>query len=162
MVLLRAAASGLESTVAEGVEVDFDLSFVVQVGFFLLLLVVLKPLLFDPMLKLFEEREKRTLGAKAQARKIDEKSASALSEYEAQMANARGEANAERDRLRAEGMKAEAELLGEVRRATAATLDEGKKKALAEATRAREALQAQTSDLARDVATRVLGREVQP
>ena len=40
-------------------------------------------MLFDPMLKLFEEREKRIDGAKVQARHIDEKSAGALTKYEA-------------------------------------------------------------------------------
>src|SRR4051812_28392362 len=43
---------------AGGVEVDFDGSLVVQIVLFLTLMIVLRPILFDPMLKLFEEREK--------------------------------------------------------------------------------------------------------
>src|ERR1700693_2111638 len=75
------------------INVDVDLTFVVQLVLFVGLTLILKPVLFDPMLKLFEEREKRIEGAKLQARHIDEKSASALTKYESEMATARAGAN---------------------------------------------------------------------
>lgn len=156
-LLNDAAAMASEGAVT----VDIDLSFVVQIALFVVLGLVLKPVLFDPMLRLFEEREKRIDGAKLQARKIDEKSAHALTEYETAMSKARAQANAERDKLRAEGLKAESEILGKVRTQTATALEEGKKKAQEEAARVREALRADTAALAKDLATRVLGREVQ-
>jgi F-type H+-transporting ATPase subunit b len=144
-----------------GVDVDLDLTVFVQAGLFVLLLLILKPLLFDPMLKLFEEREKRIEGARVQARKIDEKSTGALATYEAAMTKARAEANAERDKLRAEAMKVEAEILAKVRETTNRMLDEGKRSAQSEAARVRASLQAQSAELAKELAGRVLGREVQ-
>ena len=144
------------------IKVDVDLTFAVQLVLFVGLTLILKPVLFDPMLKLFEEREKRIDGAKAQARKIDEKSAGALSKYEAEMNKARAAAGAERDRIRAEGIKKEQEILAEVRAATAKTVDEGKRSVQAEAEKARTALRAEAGNMARDLAGRVLGREVQP
>src|ERR1700691_2998396 len=84
-----------------GVVVDLDITVIGRAFLFLVLLVVLKPLLFEPMLKLFEEREKRIEGAKLQARKMDEASAGALTKYEAEMQRARAVGNAERDKLRA-------------------------------------------------------------
>src|SRR5689334_10490485 len=98
-----------------GVEVDFDLTVVGQVVLFVFLFIVLKPMLFDPMLHLFEERERRIDGAKLLARKIDEKSAGALTTYETEMAKARAAANAERDKIRNEGLKTESEILARVR-----------------------------------------------
>jgi F-type H+-transporting ATPase subunit b len=151
----------LASAFEGAVNVELDWSSLVQVGLFIVLLLVLKPTLFDPMLKLFEEREKRIDGAKLQARKIDEKSAVALTEYETEMSKARAGANAERDKLRAEGLKAEAEILGKVREQTAQALEEGKKKALEEAARVRVALREGNAGIAKDLAARVLGREVQ-
>src|SRR6266568_1351766 len=74
--------SALSSSEGGGVEVDFDLTVVGQIVLFLFLFIVLKPMLFDPMLHLFEERERRIDGAKLLARKIDEKSAGALTTYE--------------------------------------------------------------------------------
>jgi F-type H+-transporting ATPase subunit b len=144
----------------QAISVDFDATFLVQLVLFIALTLVLKPLLFDPMLKLFEEREKLTDGAKAQARKMDEKSATALAEYETAMAAARTAANAEREKVRAEGIRREHEILTAVRVATAKVLDDGKRSAQADAVRARSALRAEAPKLARDLAERVLGRQV--
>ena len=112
------------------------------------------------MLKLFEEREKRIEGAKVQARKTDEASAGALAKYEAAMAKARTSANAERDKLRAEGVKAENEILGKVRAATATSLEEGRGRMSEEVATARGKLKTDVNVLARELAARVLGREV--
>jgi F-type H+-transporting ATPase subunit b len=143
-----------------GVEVDFDLTLVGQIVLFLILFVVLKPLLFDPMLHLFEERERRIDGAKVLARKIDEKSASAQTTYETEMAKARAAANAERDTIRNDGLKQEAEILARVRASTAKLIEDGRQKMQAEVASARAGLQNESAPLARELATRVLGREV--
>ncbi len=146
---------------AGGVEVDFALGpIAIQVGLFVLLWLALRPTLFEPMLKLFEEREKRIEGAKVLARKTDEASAGALSKYETAMNEARALANSERDKLRAEGLKAENEILADVRAATAKTLDEGRRKLNEERTTARAKLKEEVSTLAKELAGRVLGREV--
>jgi F-type H+-transporting ATPase subunit b len=161
-MLLASIDDALLATASrDAISVDFDATFLVQLVLFAGLTLVLKPLLFDPMLKLFEEREKRTDGAKLQARKIDEKSATALAKYEAEMAKARAAANAEREKIRAEAVKREQEILGEVRAATAKTIDEGKRAVHAEADRVRATLRGDATALARELAGRVLGREVQ-
>jgi F-type H+-transporting ATPase subunit b len=146
----------------QAIVVDFDWTFLVQVILFVGLTLFLKPVLFDPMLKLFEERERRIDGAKMQARKIDEKSANALAQYEAAIGKARATANAERDKIRAEAVKHEQDILGSVRASAAKTIDEGKRTALAEAERVRATLKGDAATLARELAARVLGREVQP
>ena len=146
---------------AEGaVNVDLDLSLFVQLGFFLILLVVLKPALFDPMLKLFEEREKRIEGTRHKATKEDERSAKALAKYEAILAKARDAGSTERDAMRAEGMKREADLMGRVRAESAATLERGRADIGQEATTARGQLKTDARALGREMASRVLGREV--
>ena len=40
---------------------DFDLTFVLQMLLFALLIVVLRPLLFDPVLRVFEERRREAI-----------------------------------------------------------------------------------------------------
>jgi F-type H+-transporting ATPase subunit b len=154
-------AAAFSAGAGGGVEVDFDASLLIQVGLFILLSLALKPLLFDPMLKLFEERERRTEGAKVLGRQLDEKAVLAEREYQAKMAGARGTMGDEGDRLRAEGARAEAELLAKVRASTAKALEEGKAKAQAEAAVVRAALKTEAQALAKDLASRVLGREVQ-
>ena len=153
MLLLAAAP--------QAITVDVDATFLVQLVLFVGLTLILKPILFDPMLKLFEEREKRIDGAKLQARKIDEKSASALAKYESEMAKARTAANVDRDKIRAEAVKREQEILSAVRASTQKVLDDGKRAVHDEANRARTALRNEASTMARELASRVLGREVQ-
>jgi F0F1-type ATP synthase membrane subunit b/b' len=77
------------------------------------------------------------------------------------MAKARATANAERDKIRAEAVKHEQEILASVRASAAKTIDDGKRAALAEADRVRTTLKGEAVTLARELAGRVLGREVQ-
>ncbi len=142
------------------VEVDLDLTVVGQMVLFIVLMLVLKPLLFDPMLRLFEEREKRIDGAKIEARKMDAQSTGALTKYESAMAKARAEANLERDKLRAEGTKVENDILSRVRVDSAKTLEEGRKRMSAERLAIEESLGREVKSLARDLAGTTLGREV--
>src|SRR5580692_12947840 len=139
-MLLASLDDGLLAAAPQAISVDFDATFLVQLVLMAGLTLVLKPLLFDPMLKLFEEREKRIDGAKLQARKIDEKSATALAKYETEMAKARAAAAADRDKIRAEAQKREQEILASVRAVTSKTLEDGKRAAHAEAERARTGL----------------------
>lgn len=159
--MLFASPGVLLAAAPQAITVDLDLTFVVQLVLFVGLTLVLKPVLFDPMLKLFEEREKRIDGAKIQARHVDEKSATALAKYEAEMAKARATANAEREKIRAAALKREQEILAEVRAATGKVIEDGKRAAHAEAERVRAALSTEASTMARELASRVLGREVQ-
>jgi F-type H+-transporting ATPase subunit b len=164
MSLLAVSIFEASASVAEGggVTVDMDASLVVQIGIFILLLVILKPLLFDPMLRLFEEREKKIDGTRRDATKEDERSAKALAKYEGIMAKAREAGNAERDQLRSEGQKKEAEILALVRGQTTATVENGRKAIAEEATTARTALETEANALGAAIASRVLGREVSP
>lgn len=143
-----------------GVTVDFDKTLLVQVALFVALWLILKPLLFDPMLKLFEEREKRIEGAITEARNIDLKSVAAKTKYDDAVGKARAEGAAARDKLRAEGLKTESELLGQARLEGQAKLEAGRKRAQEELAKAREQLSAERQKLARELAARVLGREV--
>jgi F-type H+-transporting ATPase subunit b len=157
---LHDALYGVLSQRGGGVSVDFDKTLFVQVGLFILLWIVLKPLLFDPMLKLFEEREKKIEGTIADARKIDLQSADAKATYDDALAKARAAGALERDRLRAEGIKTENELLTAARAASQAKLEAGRNKSKQEMDAARADLSKERAVLARDVAARVLGREV--
>jgi F-type H+-transporting ATPase subunit b len=145
----------------QAINVDVDGTVVVVVVLFIAFMLILKPILLAPMLTLFEEREKRIDGAKAQARKIDEKSSTALTKYETEMAKARAAAGADRDKIRGLALSREQEILAEVRAATTKVLDDGRRAAQAEAERARAVLRNEAQTMAKELASRVLGREVQ-
>lgn len=160
MSLLSVSTLSIQGAAEGGVTVDLDGSLIVQVILFVVLMAVLKPTLFDPMLRLFEEREKRIDGTKAKARKKDKASAEAKTKYDEALAKAREAGGAERDKIRAEGMKKEQALMADVRASVAATLESGRTAISAEVRDARAKLRIDADELGRDIAARVLGREV--
>ncbi|HVY31181.1 MAG TPA: ATP synthase F0 subunit B [Polyangiaceae bacterium] len=141
------------------IDLDFNNVVVFQVVIFVFLIAVLKPLLFDPMLKVFALREDRTEGARATARELEEQAGELLTRYEAELSRVNQAAAAERDKLRAETAKLEAQILNEARTAAAKIVDEGRKKIETEVNAIRFELGKQSERLAGDIATRVLGRE---
>ena len=143
-----------------GVNLDFDLTFLVQMVAFAVLVMILKPLLFDPLLKLFEERERRTEGAKLLARKMDEKAGELLQRYESELEAVRRAASEEREKLRSEGAKLEAQILAEARAEVATIVEQGRAKLEVERKALRAELSTRAPEIARDIASRVLGREI--
>jgi F-type H+-transporting ATPase subunit b len=141
------------------IELDFNNVVVFQVVIFVFLILVLKPLLFDPMLKVFALREERTEGARATARELEEKAGELLTRYETELRRVSHAAAEERDRLRAEATKLEAQILSEARAAATKIVEEGRKRIETEASSIRFELGKQSERLAGDIATRVLGRE---
>lgn len=145
---------------AADVTVDFDLSFLAQVALFGFFITVLKPVLFDPLLKLFEERERLTDGARAQARSMDEKAAEIVAKYEAKLEEVRREAAVERDRLRAETAKLEAKMLEDAKADAARILSQGRAQIEQEVSALRKDLDSSRPALAQQIASKLLGREV--
>ncbi len=157
--LFDAALTG--GTSGSAVDVDINWTFLAQIALFLVLFVVLKPLLFDPLLRLFEEREKRIAGAKAEATEMYKEADAKIAKYEEELALVKRAAGEERDKLRAEGQRQEQAILAKVRNETNALLDEGRKKISVDGASLRQELDVAAQALAREMATSVLGREVQ-
>ncbi len=143
-----------------GVSMDLDKSVLIQMVVFALLVVVLKPLLFDPVLKVFALREERTDGAKAKARHLQERAGELLRKYEGELERVTQVAAEERERIRAETAKLETEILREAREATNRTIDEGRKRIQEEVNAIRFQLGRESERLAHEITNRMLGREV--
>jgi F-type H+-transporting ATPase subunit b len=144
---------------AGGVTLDLDKTVMVQMVLFMVLIVVLKPLLFDPLLRVFEQREQRTEGARAEARVLQEKAGDLLRKCEKELERLRQVATEERERLRSETSKLEAEILSEAREASNKIVEEGRSRIEMEIQAIETELSARTGELARSMASRVLGRE---
>jgi F-type H+-transporting ATPase subunit b len=139
---------------------DFDLTFVLMMVVFATLIVVLKPLLFEPVLRVFEERERRTEGARDAARSMQEEAGELLSRYEKELAKVHEVARQERDRMRAETAKVEGELMSQARDTSTRILEEGRARIDRERRSIEFALGRESERLARNVAEAVLGRSL--
>jgi F-type H+-transporting ATPase subunit b len=166
MTVLASLAHGLTEEAASllgasgAVNIDFDLTFVGQMVIFAALILVLKPLVFDPVLGLFQERENRTEGAKASAREMQQKAGELLRKYEHELEKVHRVAAEERDAIRAETARLEAEQMNEARQVAAKIINEGRERVAEEIHAIRFELGRNSERLARDIAARVLGREV--
>ncbi len=143
-----------------GVSIDFDRTFLLQMVLFITLAVVLKPLLFDPVLKVFELREQRTDGARKSAREMQEKAGELLRRYERELERVNQVAAQERDRLRTETARLENEILSEARESTSTIAEQGRAQIEKEVGAIRFDLGRHSERIARELAARVLGREV--
>ncbi len=142
-----------------GVNLDFDNTVILQALLFTALLLILRPLLFDPMLKVFALREERTDGARTTARELQERAGELLAKYEREIARVSQAAAEERDKLRAEAAKVEAEIMREARAATAKIIERGRAQIEGEVDRIRFELGRESERTAALIVSRVLGRE---
>jgi F-type H+-transporting ATPase subunit b len=156
-----AAASSLEgvlNAMAGGVPLDFDRTVLVQIIVFTFLILVLKPLLFDPVLKVFALREERTEGARATARELQEKAGELLQRYEKELERVHQVAAEERDRLRSETSKLEAQILNEAREVTTRLVADGRHKIETEVNAIRFDLGKESERVAQMIVDRVSGQ----
>jgi F-type H+-transporting ATPase subunit b len=145
---------------ASAVELEITAVFLAQFVLFGLFITLLKPLLFDPLIRVFEEREKRTDGAKAEAREMDAEAGALLQRYDAELGKVRREAGLERERLRADTARIEARIMADARAEAARIIEAGKERIAAEVAEIRKDLEAQKPELAAQIAARILEREV--
>ena len=152
------ALEGATKAMAGGVPLDFDRSVLLQVVLFTVLIVVLKPLLFDPVLKVFALREERTEGARATARELQEKAGELLQRYEKELERVQQVAADERERLRSETSKLEAQILNEAREATTRIVEDGRQRIEAEVNSIRVQVGAESERVAQMIVEKVVGQ----
>ena len=140
--------------------IDIDLTVFVQFGLFLILWFVANRLLFQPYLQLRERRKAGIEGARAEADRMTASADSKLADYEKQLAAARSRANDEGRKVRAEAAAHEKDTTDKARAAAQKSIDEATSKMRSEAEAARLQLLPQANALAKQIASKLLGREV--
>ncbi|MDH3201266.1 MAG: ATP synthase F0 subunit B [Myxococcales bacterium] len=145
---------------SEGSIIDLDGTIWIQLGIFAVAFLVFRPLIFRPMIALFEARENAIEGAKLEALRLQDEAAAESEEFEEEMRRIRLQAGEERDRLRAEGKRLERTLLDRVRDETNKQLADADAKLATESARLRSQLDQGISVLAKQIASKMLDREV--
>lgn len=144
---------------SDGVEgMDLDLTYFIQLGIFLFLVVSLNGLYFKPFLRILHERHERTTGAREDVERLKDKGVQQQDAYQSKMRNARQEAQQARDRLKAAGQEIEAKVLSETRDEIVDILSKARQTVAKEEDAARRDLGSTTEELAQAVAGKILGR----
>ena len=140
--------------------IDLDGTIFIQFALFFLAFLILRPLVFRPVVRLIEAREEAIEGAVEQAKVMTTEAHAAEKEFNEEMKRVRHAAREEHDRLRNEGKQLEQSLITKVRQDTDKQLEEAEATLKREAKKVRAEMAALTPVLAKDIATKLLEREV--
>ena len=146
---------------SEGSIIDLDGTIWIQLSLFGIAFFLLRPLVFRPMIALFEARESAIEGSKLEALRLQDEAAAETEEFDEEMRRLRLQAGEERDRLRAEGKRLERTVLDRVREETDKQLADADAQLAGEATKLRAEVKASVPALAQQIASKLLNREVQ-
>jgi F-type H+-transporting ATPase subunit b len=140
--------------------IKLDWTLLLQFANFMILLVVLNVLLFKPLRAALASRKATIDGDLAWSRSLDEQIHAQVAEYEAKLQEARQRGSQERMALRQAAQSEEARLLGAANETASQRLQALKEQVAGEAETARQGLRGETEVLARQIAGKVLGRNV--
>ena len=150
----------LLTALLSGSIIDLDGTFFFQFALFWVAFVVLRKLVFHPVLAVIEAREEAIEGARVKAKRLERESAARAKEFEAELHKVRVRAGHERDKMRQEAKHLEEAILTKVRTETEQQLAEAHATMEAEAKKARAAIRGQVPDLAKHIVAKLLEREV--
>ena len=140
--------------------IDVDGTLLLQFVLFLIMLIVLSRFLFKPYLKVRDERAKGIEGAKHEAHDMEHRADKIVADYDARLTRTKQRGAEERARLRSEAAAFERQVLGAARDEAGKALEEARAQITKQATAAKAQLEAQSAALAKQMAKKILGREV--
>jgi len=132
----------------------------IQLVFFAAALLVLSKLLFAPITAGLERRSEMIEGSRREAEQLAARAAEVLDEYEHKLKEARDTAIQERLAIRRQGEERAREILEQARARGEARLQEMKDNVARETKALTEELRAQVPEMAREMASRLLEREL--
>ena len=136
---------------------EVNATLLIQLFLFLSLLAWLSKFLFAPILKLFDERERRIQGARAEALELQKQAQARLEEVDARIHAAQKDAKLALLALQAEGAKFHREVLEAARQQSAEQMREAQENLKAEVAQIRAELMPVQTDLSKQVLARFLG-----
>lgn len=147
--------SSLPDLAVMGGEVDLDWSAAVSALIFLVLMVVLNKVLFQPYLEIVARRDAMTEGATGSALAMQAEARALETQYAQEAAAAQSEATVAREALRAAGKAEEAQILAAARQQAAGILSQSRTKLQGEIASAEGQLDAQAAMLATAIVSRM-------
>lgn len=139
---------------------SIDKTIVVQFLIFIVALYILNSLFFKPLLELADRREKLTKGTVQEAKDLTEKAEQAITNYNDKIEIARSEAVEKRTEIRKEAQTAAETTISEARAESQKSLKQYKNDLNLHIDQLKETMKPEVDALARDIASRVLDKEV--
>lgn len=132
--------------------------FFVQLVNFLLLLVVLNIILFKPMLRLFQEREKNTTGFLNDAKVMDKEKDEVFSQIDSKLSDARGRAKAIFEKFSTEGIETQKLAVDSAKNEAVEINRKSREEIEAATDKARAALKADIENFSEKIVEKLVGK----
>lgn len=140
--------------------IDINITLVVQMINFLVLMVILHFFLYKPMKRLFDERQQRVNAALAEARSIKGRADGLLSGYDEALKHAKVEAHNMFALISLEGSEEQKRSEENARAKAAAAMESAVAQVAADSARAREILRGEVNTISGGIVSKLLGRSI--
>jgi F-type H+-transporting ATPase subunit b len=140
--------------------INLDYSIVYQIILFVILWVILNKILFQPYLRLLEEREKKTTGAQHDSIDLEHEGARLKAQYEEKIAIAQAAGYAAKDAILQDARQQREKALTQARDEAAGTLEQVRRDIAAAMEQEKRMAAAEVVAVAGDMVSKVLGRRV--
>jgi len=140
--------------------VDINSTLFIQIINFLALIFILNQLLYKPILQIMDRRKGIFDSTEAEIKRLQDTIDQKMAEYEAKIAQAKGEAMAQRGEIQKEGAEKGKEILDGARVEIQKMMDDFQIRLTQEVDGARTVLRSQSERISKEIAEKVLGRSV--
>jgi F-type H+-transporting ATPase subunit b len=140
--------------------IQLDYSIAYQIVLFVVLWLILNKLLFQPYLRLLEEREHRTTGAQHDSVDLEHEGAKLKAQFDAKMTQGQAAGYSAKETIDQEARQQREKILGQARDEASRSLDQVRQQVAAAMEQEKRLLAAEVSAVAVDMVNKVLGRRV--
>ena len=140
--------------------VDIDITLIVQIINFLVLLIILNALLLKPVVKHLNERDGNISSSHEEAKANMDRAGAMLTGFEVELAETRVTASQAYNGLQQEGMAEQKTMLAKAKADAQDKVEKARKEIEGEAARARQIIKSEMEKLPKDIAAKLLGRAV--
>ena len=141
--------------------VSIDSTIWFQMANFLILMFVLNVVLFKPILRVIERREKHLQGLDEEVKSLDQSVEEKMANYEEKLRQARLEAMSEKNEIQQKASGEGKSKMDEARNEILQIFDDFKQKLDKEISSARKILKSQAEKISVEISEKVLGRSIQ-
>ena len=140
--------------------IDINVSLLIQLANFIVLLIALNFILFKPIRQIMQEREQGIRSALEDAKTAQHRMQSLLDNYNSSLAEAKQKATATYNTIYQQGLDAQRDTISAERAKASEMLDKARTEIAQASKTARADLQREAERLAQDITSKLLGRAV--
>ena len=140
--------------------IDINISLFIQIANFLVFLVLMNFILYNPIRRIVAERKKLISDKQKEIEDLEAQARAALLDYDQKLQDARRTGAQKIQELKAAGYEQEKELLHRISDQTTATVHEMREKIQKDMSDARKELKQEVKTFSTDLAQKILGRKI--